>query len=188
MEHMARKGIATRGVLVDIERFLKEQGSPLDMGGSDPVNVAQVEACLKSQKTEVRRGDVVLFHFGWLRWYLSQATEEERERMGGDAMAGALRYPGLGPADEMVEYLWNLHPAAVAADNPGLDAWPPTPEHGWMHFHLLPLLGMMIGELWYLQELADDCAADGVYEFMLTSAPLHLPGGVGSPPNALAIK
>jgi kynurenine formamidase len=123
-----------------------------------------------------------------MRWYLEDATSEQREKMGGDAMAGALVFPGLGPADEMVEWLWNLHVAAVAADNPGLDAWPPTPEHGWMHFHLLPLLGMPIGELWYLEELAADCAQDGVYEFMLTSAPLNLPGGVGSPPNALAIK
>jgi hypothetical protein len=103
-------------------------------------------------------------------------------------MAGALTYPGLGPADEMVEYLWNLHIAAAAADNPGLDAWPPTPERGWMHFHLLPLLGVPIGELWDLEALAADCADDGVYEFMLTSAPLNMPGGVGSPPNALAIK
>jgi len=188
MEHFARKGIATRGVLVDLERYLKGQGSPLDMNSSEMVGVAEIEACLKSQKVEVRQGDIIVFNFGWLRWYLAEATGEQRERLGGDAMAGSVRYPGLGPADEVVGYLWNLHAAAVAADNPGLDAWPPTPEHGWMHFHLLPLLGMPIGELWYLQELAADCAADGVYEFMLTSAPLNIPGGVGSPPNALAIK
>ena len=47
---------------------------------------------------------------------------------------------------------------------------------------------MPIGELWWLDDLADDCAADGVYEFFFTSAPLNVPGGVGSPPNALAIK
>jgi len=49
-------------------------------------------------------------------------------------------------------------------------------------------LGIPIGELWDLEALASDCAGDGVYEFMLTSAPLNIPGGVGSPPNALAIK
>jgi len=47
---------------------------------------------------------------------------------------------------------------------------------------------MPIGELWYLESLAADCAADGVYEFMFTSAPLNILGGVGSPPNAIAIK
>jgi hypothetical protein len=47
---------------------------------------------------------------------------------------------------------------------------------------------MNLGELWHLDALAEDCATDGVYEFMVTSAPLNLTGGVGSPPNALAIK
>jgi hypothetical protein len=47
---------------------------------------------------------------------------------------------------------------------------------------------MPIGEMWNLEELADDCANDNRYEFFFTSAPLNIPGGVGSPPNALAIK
>ena len=188
IEHFARKGIVTRGVLVDIDRYLRGQGTPLEPDSSTIVTKDQLEACMAAQRVQVRPGDILLIRTGWLRWYLEEATPEQREKMGGDAMAGTLTYPGLGPADEMVEYLWNLHIAAVAADNPGLDAWPPTPERGWMHFHLLPLLGVPIGELWDLEALAADCAGDGVYEFMLTSAPLNIPGGVGSPPNALAIK
>ena len=47
---------------------------------------------------------------------------------------------------------------------------------------------MPIGELWWLDALADDCAQDGVYEFFLVTQPLNLPRGVGSPPNAVAIK
>jgi hypothetical protein len=50
------------------------------------------------------------------------------------------------------------------------------------------MFGMPIGELWDFEELAADCAADSRYEFMLVSAPLYIPGGVGSPPNAYAIK
>ena len=53
---------------------------------------------------------------------------------------------------------------------------------------LIPLQGMAIGELWDLEALAADCSADGVYEFMLVSAPLNVPGAVGSPANAYAIK
>jgi kynurenine formamidase len=158
------------------------------MESSTLITREQLGACLKWEKAHVEPGDILLVRTGWLRWYLEEATPEQRQRMAGDYMAGDLVYPGLGPAQEMVEYLWNLHVAAAAADNPGLDAWPPTPERGWMHFHLLPLLGIPIGELWYLEDLAADCAQDGVYEFMLTSAPLNIPGGVGSPPNALAIK
>jgi hypothetical protein len=98
-----------------------------------------------------------------------------------------------------------LHIAAIAADNPALEVWPPgslaTPEemagafsdpstalNVFLHFSLLPILGLPIGELWDLDKLAADCAADGVYECFFTSAPLNLHSGVASPPNALAIK
>ena len=47
---------------------------------------------------------------------------------------------------------------------------------------------MALGELWQTEDLAADCAADGVYEFLLVCKPLNLVGGVGSPANALAIK
>jgi hypothetical protein len=42
--------------------------------------------------------------------------------------------------------------------------------------------------LWQLDELAADCAHDGRFDFFLTCKPLYLVGGVGSPPNAMAIK
>ncbi len=47
---------------------------------------------------------------------------------------------------------------------------------------------MALGELWHLDDLAADCDHDGVCEFFLTSAPLNVRGGIGSPPNALALK
>jgi hypothetical protein len=39
-----------------------------------------------------------------------------------------------------------------------------------------------------LEELADDCAADGVYEFMFVAPPLTITGAVGSPVNPQVIK
>lgn len=59
---------------------------------------------------------------------------------------------------------------------------------GLLHPHLIALLGMVVGELWKLDDLAVDCAADGVYDFMLVVKPLNLTGGVGSPANATAVK
>src|SRR5205807_110133 len=37
---------------------------------------------------------------------------------------------------------------------------------------------MVIGERWKLDELAEDCAVDGVFELMLTAKPLKVIGGV----------
>lgn len=56
-----------------------------------------------------------------------------------------------------------------------------------LHQWCLSLLGMPLGELWDLKALADVCKKVGRYSFLLTSAPLNVPGAVGSPPNALAI-
>jgi hypothetical protein len=49
-------------------------------------------------------------------------------------------------------------------------------------------MGLLVGEMWDLDALAEDCAADGVYEFFLVAQPLPITGAVGSPINPLAIK
>ncbi|MDP2949383.1 MAG: cyclase family protein [Chloroflexota bacterium] len=188
IENWAKRGIVGRGVLLDVAKHLSERGTPIDPRSSFIIRREMLAATADAQKVEIRPGDILLIRTGWLGWYLQEASPEERQRLAGEALAGGWRTPGIGPCDEMAEYLWNLHIAAVAADNPSVDVWPPTAGGGFLHFYLLPLFGMPIGEMWYLEELAADCAGDGVYEFMLTSAPLHLRGGVGSPPNALAIK
>jgi kynurenine formamidase len=81
--------------------------------------------------------------------------------------------------------------AAIAADTVALERLPneidpemAVPVHG----NLLRDLGVYIGEIWWLEELAADCAADGRYEFFLAAQPLNIPGAVGSPLNPIAIK
>jgi hypothetical protein len=49
-------------------------------------------------------------------------------------------------------------------------------------------MGISLGEFWSLDQLAADCAADGVYEFLLSAQALRVEGGAGSPVNPLAIK
>ena len=87
-----------------------------------------------------------------------------------------------------MRFLWDEHFAAVAGDTIAFEAYPAHPEHGFMHETLLALWGMPIGELFDLEALAEDCAADGIYAGFFTSAPLNTLGGVASPPNALVIK
>ena len=188
IEHWAQRGMVARGVLLDLERFRRQSGQPIDCRSSEVIRKDILEACARAQGVEVRPGDVLILRFGWIKWYLEESSPEEREGLNTDYVGTGLTFPGIGPSEEMAEYLWDLHIAAVAADNPAVNHWPPTPETGFLHFKLIPHFGMPMGELWYLEELAADCAQDRVYEFMLTSAPLNVPGGVGSPPNALAIK
>ena len=98
----------------------------------------------------------------------------------------------------MLVWLWDHRIPLIAADNFAVECMPVAADSpladgdalggGLLHPHVIALLGMVVGELWKLDDLAADCAGDGVYEFMLVVKPLNLVGGVGSPANATAIK
>jgi hypothetical protein len=62
------------------------------------------------------------------------------------------------------------------------------PAIGSLHQRLIPSLGFAIGELFSFAALAAACHADGRYDFLFTSVPLNVTGGVGSPANAVAVR
>ncbi|MGA8725137.1 MAG: cyclase family protein [Acidimicrobiales bacterium] len=200
IHHWARRGIAGRGVLADVERWRASAGRPIDAGTPDEISVEDLRSTLEAQSTEVRTGDLLLIRTGWVSWYRTLDVAGRAE-----VATTSLRSScGLTKGRSTAKALWNLHIAAVAADNPALEAtpfgsWDPDHMATWrddpeaaadtmLHFSLLALLGLPIGELFDLDALAEDCAADGRYTFLLTSAPLNLAAGVATPPNALAIK
>jgi hypothetical protein len=49
-------------------------------------------------------------------------------------------------------------------------------------------MGMTMGEIFQLKELADDCEQDKTYEFLFVAPAIPITGAVGSPVNPLAIK
>jgi kynurenine formamidase len=93
---------------------------------------------------------------------------------------------GVANTMETVHWLYNKHFSAVASDTLSFEAWP-YPEGCCLHEWLLCQWGTPIGELWDLEQLSRTCASLGKWSFFLTSAPLHIKGGIGSPPNAIAI-
>jgi hypothetical protein len=179
VHHWATRGIVGRAVLADVDRWRAAEGRPLAHGTADPITVDDLVGCVEAQGTPVEVGDVLLVRTGYVAWYrsLDQAAR--------DAHAARPATPGLVGADQPGA-LWDLHVSAVAADNPAVEPLPPPDP--FLHTVLLPLLGIPLGELWDLDALADDCAADGTYDAFLTSAPLNMPAGVGTPPNAIAIR
>ena len=56
------------------------------------------------------------------------------------------------------------------------------------HWVVIPMIGITMGEIFVMGELAEDCAGDGVWEFFFCAPPLPITGGVGSPINPVAIK
>ena len=182
IEAWAQRGIAGRGVLLDIDALLGSAGTGFDPASTRPITVVELEAARERAGIRWQPGDVMLLHTGYLEWYL---------RQGADVRAGiASAQPcaiGLAHGEEMVRYLWDAHVSAVASDNPAVEAWPPGDgEFDCLHRCLIGRLGLAFGELLALGELARACRATGRFEVFFTAAPLNIPGGVGSTANALA--
>lgn len=191
MDHWARHGIVGRGILIDAPAYFEHIGNPIDPTKKRVIGGAEIEGFLawKGLSLSPAGGDILLLRTGWLSWLKALPMEKRRElRHLLHPNEGGLEMPGLNPNQATAAWLWDHRIAAIAADNFAVEALQVTPEDGYQHRRLIAMLGMPIGEFWDLDTLAEDCAQDGVYEFMLTSAPLYIPQGVGSPPNAYAIK
>ncbi len=119
---------------------------------------------------------------GFMARYLEASLEERVELCANPVSAG------LSPAQSTATYLWDGGFAAIAADNPSLEVMPRDLSVDSLHLRLIPMLGFPIGELFDLETLAEACRRDGRFSCFFCSVPLNLPGGVGSPGNAIAIR
>src|SRR5437763_711124 len=140
--------------------------------------VRRAAACAKTGKTfslalplsldGPQSGDIVLLRTGQMQLL-----------KGGDKVAYGV--PSSGPSLQTVEWFHNHDVAAVATDNLTFEVFPPEREDLMLPVHLLHLveMGMTQGQNWDLDELADDCASDGVFEFLLDATPQPFVGGVG---------
>ena len=174
-----------RGVLIDVCKYVTEQGRPIDPLSSAVYSLKDIQDALKAQGTRLRPGSILLVRTGWMGAYQA-ASEEKKKEM---APLEALRSCGIEPTSAMVGWLWNNRVAAIGTDCPAVEPWPwDFKDEGALHYRTLSLLGLPLGEQFVLDELAEDCAGDGRYEFMMVSVPMNLEGGIATPPNAVAIK
>jgi kynurenine formamidase len=169
-----RDKVVGRGVLLDIARFKGVES--LDPGYAiTPEDLDQTAA---SHGVAIEEGDVVLIRTGFLGWSRSNGWGGYA---GGDA-------PGLSFAT--APWLHGKRIAALATDTWGVEVRPNELPDSFQPLHLVMVvnMGLLVGEIFALDELADDCAADGVYEFFFAAPPLPITGAVGSPLNPIAVK
>jgi len=173
--------VVGRGVLLDAFRYCNGQGRRINPLSDESYTTAELKAAAREYGVELKPGTILLVRTGWMQAYLKTSEQERREE------ARKRRSIGVERTSELMEWLWDNRIAAIGSDCPGVE---PTPIEGKgiLHHRALFLMGLPLGEMFDLEDLAEDCARDGVTEFMLTSAPLNLEGGIASPPNALAIK
>jgi kynurenine formamidase len=158
-----------RGVLLDVARA--KGVDRLDAGYA--ITPADLDAC----GVGVRPGDVVLIRTGHMQAFKA-----------GDRNT----YSGLSPGLGMATALWfHEHDVAAAAtDTMPFDVFPPERDDCLLPLHMLDLveMGMTQGQNFDLEDLAADCAADGVYEFLLDASPLPFTRACGAPVQPVAIK
>lgn len=168
------KGIAGRGVLLDLVALKGVEW--LELGYV--ITPADLEEAAARQNVQVLPGDILLFRTGWRRKFLAEQSPVA-------FMSGE---PGLGMA--CCEWLHDKEVAVVASDNWAIEVLPGEFSDAVFNVHMVLIrdMGMTLGEILDFEELAADCAADGIWEFFFCSPPLKVTKAVGSPINPLAIK
>ncbi len=174
IEHVRDK-MAGRGVLLDIARW---KGVDWLEDGYAITN-DDLDGCAAAQGVTIGRADFVIIRTGQQERCLAQ--KNWAGYAGGNA-------PGL--AFETCYWIQEKQLAAICTDTWGCEVRPNetnAANQPW-HWVVIPAMGLSMGEIFYVKELAEDCAQDKVYEFFFNAPPLHLPGGAGSPINPQAIK
>ncbi len=166
-----------RGVLLDVGRAIGEDG---ELPDGFAITAEHLEATIRAQgeTAVVGRGDLLLVRTGRLA--------RARREGWGDYAGGAS--PGL--SFTTADWLHGSEIAGIATDTWGFEVRPNEFEVAFQPLHqvAIPHIGLFIGEMWDLDALAEDCAADGVYDFFLSAEPLPVTGAVGAPVAPVAVK
>jgi kynurenine formamidase len=165
-----------RGVFLDLPKVMGKE--VLDDGYA--ITNADLDKAAAAHGIKVKRGDYVIVRTGQMEAKLKAGSWDGYP--GGDA-------PGL--SFETIDWIQRNQIAAIATDTWGNEVRPNESEPGinqpW-HWITIPIMGLTMGEIFWLGDLARDCADDKVYEFMFVAPAIPITGAVGSPTNPLAIK
>jgi kynurenine formamidase len=165
-----------RGVFLDVARVLQTEA--LDDGYA--ITGEDLERTAAAHGVRVKRGDFVIVRTGQMEAKLAAGSWDG--------------YPGgaaPGFSFETLDWIHHHEIAAIASDTWGCEVRPNESEAGinqpW-HWITIPIMGLTMGEIFFVADLASDCAADNVYEFLFVAPAIPITGAVGSPTNPLAIK
>ncbi|MBP6902725.1 MAG: cyclase family protein [Burkholderiaceae bacterium] len=181
IENFATSALQGRGVLVDLAAHTNHDGHHPRVA----VDHARLMQILQADGVVVEPGDILLLHTGFAEVLLAMQREPDGERL---HASGAV-LDGRDPA--LLQWISDSGVAAICADNYAVEAYPARDVPGEraalpLHEHCLFKLGVPLGELWWLGELATWLRAHGRSRCLLTAPPLRLPGAVGSPVTPVA--
>lgn len=172
IERLAETGMQSRGVMIDLFAHVGLE--------KVPVGYDQLMRIIEADKVEVEPGDVLCFRTGFDRALLAHYS--------GSGELDPHRCSGLDGFDErLLHWVDQSGAVALVSDNEAVEVTPDFARenaHGIrvpLHNLCLFKLGIPLGELFLLSDLADWLRAHGRSRFLFTAPPLRLPGAVGSP-------
>lgn len=165
--------IVTRGLLLDVARLHDVAKLP----EGHVIGSEDLTAAVDRTGVSVASGDAVLVRTGQMAELAAGRRDDYR-----------MHAPGFGVS--AVEWFHDHDVALVANDTYAFEIWPPEHAEAMMAVHMLDLrdLGLTQGQLWQLDDLAADCADDGVCEFLLSATPLPVTGAVSGIVAPVAVK
>ncbi|PQE23908.1 cyclase family protein [Rutstroemia sp. NJR-2017a WRK4] len=209
LQHWASEGIAGRGILIDYHHYCTAQTPPIEFSNfsTHAISLATLKTILSAQNTQLSKGDILFIRMGVIPEWDSFSDEQKRAY----AELETPQHAGVEASLELLEWLWDEGISAVAGDAISWEVFPMPGEIS-CHEYLLGGWGMPIGmfvrllfpfedllvvsansrqlrsgEIFDLEALSQTCRSLNRYSFFVTSMPLNMPGGVSSPPNAMAI-
>lgn len=166
-----------RGVLLDVGRAIGDENGELPDGYV--ITSEELDETARKQGVSVGTGDFVMLRTGR---YARVAREGWQKYAGG---------PCAGISFTTLDWLYRTEIAAIASDTWGVETIPrefPQPCFSPLHQIAIPHMGLFLGEMFDLEALAEDCASDGIYEFLFIGNAIPVKGAVGAPLHPIAIK
>ena len=178
---LGNEGIVGRGILLDVGRLKGDKNHRL--APNECVTLDDLKAAEKRQNVRVEKRDILVVRTGSMGRFYDESDAKNWS---------ALTEPGLCYSKDLIEWVDNMEIPVIAADNLAI-------EKSFQNIdgqdYVIPLhgafirdLGVVLSELYWLDDLADASANDGQYTFFFSATPLKMEGGTGSPVNPLIIR
>ena len=177
IETMAETCVQGRAVMIDLHAEYGEAHEDVGMAG--------LEAVMSKQGVTVEKGDMVLLHTGWTKLMLDMGKRPTHEVLHGTCTALE------GRDAKLQDWIRDSGLVALISDNYAVERAPSRTGEGRranlpIHELCLFKLGIPLGEIWWLGDLAAYFRECGRTRCLLTAPPLRLPGAVGSPVTPVA--
>ncbi len=173
---IAERGVAGRGVLLDMARFRGKE----NLDKAETFSHVDLEECAKAQGVSIEQHDVLIIRTNFLKLFFEQ----------GDAFYEGFCEPGLTYTPELVRWFQQKEIPNLVTDTIANEVTN-DPVSGValpLHCALMRNLGIALTEICDLEKLAASCAQDKQYTFLYVAAPLKVNRATGSPVNPVAIK